>query len=55
MNNLNEIHIISAQNRASNPDIRLTQYYLRLAKFSSDCPIEIKIYDGKIVIRPITH
>ncbi len=55
MNNLNEIHIISAQNRASNPDIRLTQYYLTLAKFPSDSPIEIKIHDGKIVIRPVTH
>ena len=53
MNNLNKIHIVTSKNRASNPDLKLTQDLLESAYFPPDCPIEIKIYNGKIVIRPI--
>jgi len=53
MNNPSVIHLISAQHRASNPDLKLTQNLLESAYFPINCPIEIEIYNGEIVIHPI--
>lgn len=55
---LKEIHIITAQSRASNPNIIITRYFLELAKFPEDSPITIEIHDGQIVmtyISKVTH